>query len=79
MSRRGKRNVDEGRTTKHLSLARAGFIVGIIGLVLAILGTIAWILIVVFADWSSDSSYDHHFDNSSIGPVIAIALRGILI
>ena len=77
--RRGKRNVDEGKTAKHLSLARAGVIVGIIGIVLSILATAAWTLLIIFADWSSDSSYDYNFDNSSIGPVIAIALRGILI
>lgn len=77
--RRGKRNVDEGKTTKHLSLARAGFIVGLIGIALSILATVAWTLILVFADWSDDSSLDYEFDSSSIGHIAAFALRAALI
>jgi hypothetical protein len=50
-SRRGKQNVEEGRTPKHKSLASAGFIIGIVTIVLSALATIAWILILTLADW----------------------------
>jgi heme/copper-type cytochrome/quinol oxidase subunit 2 len=50
-SRRGKRNVEEGRTPKHKSLASAGFVIGIVTIVLSVLATIAWILVLTLADW----------------------------
>ncbi len=46
-SRKGRRNVEEGRTPKHGDLARAGFITGIVALVLTILATAAWIAVIV--------------------------------
>jgi len=52
-SRKGQRNVEEGRTPKHKSLAKAGFVIGIITVVLSILATIVWILLLstVDIDW----------------------------
>ena len=50
-SRRGKRNVDEGRTPKHRSLANAGFVIGIVTIVLSVLATIGWILLLTLGDW----------------------------
>jgi heme/copper-type cytochrome/quinol oxidase subunit 2 len=45
-SRKGRRNVEEGRTPKHGDLARAGFITGIVALVLTLLATAAWIAVI---------------------------------
>jgi hypothetical protein len=52
-SRKGKRNVEEGRTPKHKSLASAGFVIGIVTVVLSILAIVVWILIftTVEIDW----------------------------
>jgi hypothetical protein len=47
LSRSGRRNVDEGRTPKHRDLAKAGFITGIVTLVVATLVTTAWVLVIV--------------------------------
>lgn len=46
-SRKGKRRVERGETGKHAGLAQAGWIVGIISLVLAVLATLVWLLILV--------------------------------
>jgi hypothetical protein len=48
-SRKGRRNVEEGRTPKHGDLARAGFITGIVALVLTLLATAAWIAVIAAA------------------------------
>ncbi len=62
-SRKGKRNVEEGRTPKHKSLASAGFVIGIVTVVLSILATITWILIFTLVDWDEfDDSDDDPFD-----------------
>jgi hypothetical protein len=52
-SRKGKRNVEEGRTPKHKSLASAGFVIGIVTVVLSIIAIVAWVLIftTVEIDW----------------------------
>ena len=50
-SRRGKRNVDEGRTPKHRGLANAGFVIGIVTIVLSVLATIGWILVLTLGEW----------------------------
>jgi hypothetical protein len=63
-SRKGKRNVEEGRTPKHTSLASAGFVIGIVTVVLSILATAAWILIFTLVDWEEiDDSNDDPFDD----------------
>lgn len=46
---KGKKNIAEGKTRKHRDLAQAGFIMGIIGVALAVLAIAAWVLIIVFA------------------------------
>ena len=48
-SRKGRRNVEEGRTPKHGDLARAGLITGIVALVLTVLATAAWIAVIAAA------------------------------
>lgn len=81
--RSGRRKVDEGETTQHRSLAQAGFIVGIVGLVLAILATVFWILIIVLAatgDLDSNDSYGPYGGSiSEVGGIAATTLRGALI
>ena len=54
-SRKGKRAVDEGRTRKHAGLAQAGFIIGIIVLVLSVLALVGVILFVIHAANNNDS------------------------
>ena len=62
-SRKGKRNVEEGRTLKHKSLASAGFVIGIVTVVLSVLATIGWILVFALVDWDEiDDSDDDPFD-----------------
>jgi hypothetical protein len=48
-SRRGKRKVEAGETTKNRGLAQAGFIIGIVSLVLSAIATLVWLLILVAA------------------------------
>jgi hypothetical protein len=79
-SRKGKRNVDEGRTPKHKSLASAGFVIGIVTVVLSILATIAWILIFTLVDWdeiddSNDGPFDDEFRFDVLIRVAAAAAR----
>ena len=52
-SRKGKRNVEEGRTPKHKSLASAGFVIGIVTVILSIVAIVVWVLIftTVEIDW----------------------------
>jgi hypothetical protein len=54
-SRKGKRAVEEGRTRKHAGLAQAGFIIGIIVLVLSVLALVGVILFVIHAANNNDS------------------------
>ncbi len=46
-SRRGKQRVDRGESPKHGGLAQAGFITGIVTLVLSLLATAFWVVIIV--------------------------------
>jgi hypothetical protein len=50
-SRRGRARVDRGETPKHRGLAQAGYVVGIISLVLAVLATIGWIVAFASGDF----------------------------
>ena len=43
-SRSGKQKVDRARRPKHRGLAKAGFIIGWVGIGLSILATIGWVL-----------------------------------
>ena len=64
-SRKGKRNVAEGRTRKHKDLANAGFVIGIITTVLSVIATVTWVLIFALSvDWDEiDDSNDDPFDD----------------
>lgn len=48
-SLRGRRRVDRGETPKHRGLAQAGFVTGIVSLVLSVLATAFWLLILILA------------------------------
>jgi 4-hydroxybenzoate polyprenyltransferase len=65
-SRKGKRKVDSGETTKNAGLAQAGFIVGIVALCLSALATAIWVAVVVAAvsDEEFRDDLEREFDNS---------------
>jgi hypothetical protein len=48
-SRKGRRKVDAGETPKHRGLAQAGFVTGIVVVVLSALATAFWLLILILA------------------------------
>jgi hypothetical protein len=65
-SRKGKRKVEAGETTKNSGLAQAGFIISIVTLVLSALATAFWVLILVLALVDEDVRRDleNEFDDS---------------
>jgi hypothetical protein len=73
-SRKGKRKVAAGETTKNAGLAQAGWIIGIISLVLSVLATLVWLLVLVAAitDDEFRDDLEREFDNSES---ITAALR----
>ena len=60
-SRKGKKRVDRGETPKHRGLAQAGFITGIVTLVLAVLATAFWALMVIL--YATDDEFRRDFEN----------------
>jgi hypothetical protein len=56
--RNGKRKVDRGETPKHRGLAQAGFIIGWVGVALAILATAGWIVAIAAGALDESSSND---------------------
>ena len=80
VSRKGKRKVDRGETQKHKGLAQAGFIIGIVGLVLAVLATVVWTLIIVAAATDDEFRQDleDEFDNpDSVTSLVRVAASGV--
>ena len=65
-SRKGKKKVEQGETTKNAGLAQAGFIVGIVSLCLAVLATLIWTAVLVAAATDDDfrDDLEREFDNS---------------
>ena len=81
-SRKGRRNVEQGRTPKHKSLAKAGFVIGIITVVLSVLATIVWIVLftTVDIDWDEldDQGEDPLDDDTHVQLLVrtlAVAVR----
>jgi hypothetical protein len=66
-SRKGTRRVESGETTRNAGLAKAGFIIGIVALVLSVIATAAWILIVVLiaTDEEFREDFEDELDNSN--------------
>jgi hypothetical protein len=81
-SRKGKRAVEEGRTRKHAGLARAGFIIGIIVLVLSVIALVGVILFVIHAANNNDSGNGggdgngNGFDSTSAALGMAVLRAG---
>jgi hypothetical protein len=60
-SRKGKQKVDAGETRKNRGLAQAGFIIGIVSLVLSLLATAFWVLLAALA--VSDEEFQRDLEN----------------
>jgi hypothetical protein len=78
-SRKGKKKVEAGETTKNAGLAQAGFIIGIVSLILAALATLVWLLVLVAAitDEEFRDDLEREFDSSeSISAALRVAAAG---
>lgn len=64
-SRKGKQAVDEGRTPKHRGLAQAGFVIGIVTLVLSLIATVIGIIFIVAL--ATDEGFRNDFKNNGGG------------
>jgi len=64
-SLKGRRRVDQGETPKHRSLAQAGFVTGIVSLVLALLATAFWLLFGIL--YATDESFRQELEDDSSG------------
>jgi hypothetical protein len=66
-SRKGRKKVDSGETSKSRGLAQAGYIIGIISTVLSALATIFWALVLILAltDDEFQNDLDNEFDDSN--------------
>jgi hypothetical protein len=60
-SRKGKRKVESGETTKNAGLANAGWIISIVSLVLSILATLLYIALVIAL--ATDDEFRRDFEN----------------
>jgi hypothetical protein len=76
-SRRGKRRVQSGETTRNAGLAQAGFIIGIVSLVLSAIATLAWTIVVVLlvTDEQFRDDFENEFDDSNT--ITALRIVGI--
>ncbi len=64
-SLRGRRRVDRGETPKHRGLAQAGFVTGIVTLVLAVLATAFWALFGIL--YATDEGFRQDLEEDSGG------------
>jgi hypothetical protein len=60
-SRKGKRKVESGETTKNAGIANAGWIISIVSLVLSILATLVYIALVIAL--ATDDEFRRDFEN----------------
>jgi hypothetical protein len=76
-SQRGKRKVRSGETTRNAGLAQAGFVIGIVSLVLSSLATVAWIIIAVLLATDADfrDDFENEFDDGN--SITALRIVGI--
>jgi hypothetical protein len=65
LSRKGRQKVDRGETPRHRGLAQAGFVTGIVTLVLAALATL--VLILFFVVYATDDEFRNDFNDDSRG------------
>ena len=76
-SRKGKRKVESGETTKNAGLANAGWIISIVSLVLSILATLLYIALAIalVTDDQFREDFENEFDNSeTIRAVVRVAV-----
>ena len=64
-SNKGRQRVDRGETPKHRGLAQAGFITGIVTLVLSLVATAFWVLILVL--YATDDEFRRDFEDEIEG------------
>lgn len=76
-SHKGKQRVDRGETPKHGGLAQAGFITGIVTLVLSLLATAFWVLIIVI--YATDEEFRRDFENDFESAALAIKYLAALV
>ena len=76
-SRKGRQRVDRGETPKHGGLAQAGFITGIVTLVLALLATAFWALIIVL--YATDDEFRRDFENDFESAALTIQYLAALL
>ena len=86
-SRKGRARVERGETPKHEGVAKAGFVTGIIALLLAVLATLAWVGFAILwatdADFREDLKDELDDDNGSPDgfetavPLVLAAARGL--
>jgi len=79
-SRKGKQKVDEGHTSRNRGLAQAGFVIGIISLVLSVLATMFWILILVLAltDDGFQNDLENELDESNgVSAALRLGVAGV--
>ena len=76
-SRRGRQRVDRGETPKHGGLAQAGFVTGIVTLVLALLATAFWVVIIVLL--ATDDQFRRDFEGDFEAAALAIDYMAALL
>jgi hypothetical protein len=71
-SRRGRKRVDQGLTPKHRGLAQAGFVIGIVSVVAALIASLIWggIAVGLIVD---EQFRDDFFDESSSSSTLLLA------
>jgi hypothetical protein len=76
-SRKGKRKVESGETSKNAGLANAGWIVSIVSLVLSAIATVIYVALVIALATDSEfrDDFEREFDNSeTIRAVVRIGV-----
>jgi hypothetical protein len=76
-SRKGKRKVESGETSKNAGLANAGWIVSIVSLVLSVIATVIYVALVIAlaTDPEFRDDFERDFDNSeTIRAVVRIGV-----
>lgn len=78
-SRKGTQRVREGVTSRNAGLANAGWILGIVALVLSALATIFWIVIAIVVATDDEArreferEFDRQYDQSSMSALLVVA------
>lgn len=75
-SRKGRQKVDRGETSKQRGLAQAGYVIGIVSLILSVLATIFWALFIVLA--ITDEDFRRELEDSNTGTIAIALFRGLL-